>query len=243
MKRVRGERPKGETYARPLRFVQGRTSLLVHIKFTLGPRSTPTAILLNTHKQTTISFTMMKFLISLVLLAVAASAQQCQIAMGVSSANEDCSEAIISEISLYMQIAHREECGLPGARRHLEGEEEPKQQLRGSDRELQSQQQCDTWQYFCTIGYNPQYYCQAYYSCLRRDLEETPEQEPQAVQEESHARQLSEPTEDPLTDAGWESCSINFGTFLKNVDDNFLSGYATSEIRQCWKYMWCRVKK
>ena len=173
-------------------------------------------------------------LASWALLLCLAKAQTCQVAMGVASSNTGCNEAIINEIALYMQIVHRDECGLPGSRRNLASEEEdsPKKLRGGSDteddRELQSQQQCDTWQYFCTIGYNPQYYCQAYYSCLHRDLHE--------------GRALSEPTENPLTDPGWKTCDLDFAAFLQHVDTNFMATYATEDIRTCWSYMWCRTK-
>ena len=175
-------------------------------------------------------------LASWALLLCLAKAQTCQVAMGVASSNTGCNEAIINEIALYMQIVHRDECGLPGdSRRNLaasEEEEDSTKKLRGNteteDRELQSQQQCDTWQYFCTIGYNPQYYCQAYYSCLRRDLHE--------------GRALSEPTENPLTDPGWKTCDLDFAAFLQHVDTNFMATYATEDIRTCWSYMWCRTK-
>lgn len=177
--------------------------------------------------------TVFSSLLSCFLLAACASAQQCQIAVGVSSSNTACSEDIVEEIKLYSQIVYRDECGTtPSNRRKLlRGEQE-------DGRELQSQQQCDTWQYFCTIGYNPQYYCQAYQSCLRRDLRE----EEQETKTRTPTRQLSAPTEDPLNDAGWEPCVLSFGKFVKDVDDNFMAGYATSETRECWKHMWCRVK-
>ena len=200
------------------------------IKTTRFPCSYPHT-LFATHHCLHIHNTIMiaKYLLSLILLAVTASAQQCQVAIGVATANTECHADILNEIKLYSQIVYRDECGLPtttGGTRKLRGGQE--------ERDLQSQTQCDNWQTMCYLGFG-QYYCQAYYSCLRRDLQE------EEHSEEDRTLTVTNGMVDPLNDPNWVACDMNFGQFISNVDDNFLSAYATEDIRQCWKHMWCRA--
>uniref|UniRef100_A0A7S2VCN4 Uncharacterized protein n=1 Tax=Entomoneis paludosa TaxID=265537 RepID=A0A7S2VCN4_9STRA len=172
-----------------------------------------------------------------------ATAQECRVAMGVSQANSVCDELITDEIKQFISFPFEQECAVETheARRHLRSIPATNDQ-----RDLS----CANYYLLCTMGAG-QYYCEYHaVHCTRRGLSEQGELEVQednnsmmAPQEQEQVRVLTEDPEDPLTAPGWESCKFPFGQFINDVTD-FMGKYEKKgEIVQCFKYMWCRVKK